>query len=108
MESEQADGEIMREKHEMAGRLGGGIAIDDFGSGYSSESTLLYMQPQYVKIDISIVRNIDDDEDKQSLVANFMSYTKARGIKVIGEGVETRAEMETLTALGVEYLQGIT
>ena len=66
------------------------------------------MQPQYVKIDISIVRNIDDDEDKQSLVANFMSYTKARGIKVIGEGVETRAEMETLTALGVEYLQGIT
>ena len=43
MESEQADGEIMREKHEMAGRLGAGIAIDDFGSGYSSESTLLYI-----------------------------------------------------------------
>ncbi|MCH1984196.1 EAL domain-containing protein [Ruminococcus sp. OA3] len=106
MESEQADGEIMREKHEMAGRLGAEIAIDDFGSGYSSESTLLYMQPQYVKIDISIVHDIDSDENKQSLVANFVSYTKARGMKVIGEGVETKAEMETLTALGVEYLQG--
>lgn len=106
MESEQADGEIMREKHVMASCLGAEIAIDDFGSGYSSESTLLYMQPQYIKIDISIVREIDRDEDKQSLVTSFVNYTKARGMKVIGEGVETRAEMETLIALGVEYLQG--
>ena len=68
-------------KHEMAGRLGAGSRLMILVRDTVQNPHCLYMQPQYVKIDISIVRNIDDDEDKQSLVANFMSYTKARGIK---------------------------
>lgn len=106
IESEQSDKEIMEAKHKLANRLNAQIAIDDFGAGYSSESVLLYMQPQYVKIDISIVREIHKDVDRQALVSNLLGYTKDRGIKVIAEGIECRDEMEVLIELGVDYLQG--
>ena len=83
-----------------------GLAIDDYGSGYSSELTLLYMSPDYVKIDMSIVRNVDKDVNRQALVASTIQYCKTRNIKIIGEGVETYDEMETLIRLGVDYMQG--
>ena len=64
------------------------------------------MQPDYVKIDVAIVRGVDQDDDKRQLVENLVSYAHVRGIALVGEGVETRAELEALAALGVDYVQG--
>lgn len=62
--------------------------------------------PDYVKIDMSIVRGIDKDENRQKILKNLISYSNERNIKVIAEGVEMKGEMETLINLGVDYMQG--
>ncbi|CZR96119.1 MULTISPECIES: EAL domain-containing protein [Clostridioides] len=82
------------------------IALDDFGTGYNGDAVLLYIMPNYVKIDMSIVRGIDKDEDRQKILKNLISYSNERDIKVIAEGVETKSEMETLINLGIDYMQG--
>nr|WP_243464336.1 EAL domain-containing protein [Clostridioides difficile] len=82
------------------------IALDDFGTGYNGDAVLLYIMPDYVKIDMSIVRGIDKDENRQKILKNLISYSNERNIKVIAEGVETKGEMETLINLGVDYMQG--
>ncbi|MCC0631856.1 EAL domain-containing protein [Clostridioides sp. ZZV15-6388] len=82
------------------------IALDDFGTGYNGDAVLLYIMPNYVKIDMSIVRGIDKDEDRKKILKNLISYSKERNIKVIAEGVETKSEMEALVAIGIDYIQG--
>ena len=106
IENEQTDAGVMEKKIDIIRKMKAGLAIDDYGSGYSSELTLLYMSPDYVKIDMSIVRNVDKDVNRQALVASTIQYSKTRNIKIIGEGVETYDEMETLIRLGVDYMQG--
>lgn len=106
IESEQSDAECMASKHAFAKKWGAYVALDDFGSGYSTESSLLYIAPHFVKIDMSIVHGLDTDENRRKLVSNILSYTQPRGMKVIAEGVETAAELRTLIELGVDYLQG--
>ena len=105
-EQEPWDNERTRFKIRTAKRWGGQLAIDDFGSGYNSESLLIFLSPDIVKVDITIVHDIDRDGDRLSLLENLLSYAHSRGIKVLAEGVETRAEMETLVSHGVDYLQG--
>ncbi len=70
------------------------IAIDDFGSGYSNDSSLVFLSPNLVKIDISIVREIHKSLDKQNLLENLISYAKKRDIIVLAEGVETIEEIK--------------
>lgn len=82
------------------------VAIDDYGSGYNSESMLLKLTPEYVKIDMALVRDIHCDVSKQKIVYNLLSYSHERNIKVIAEGVETYQEMEQLITMGVDLLQG--
>ena len=105
-EQEPWDNERTRFKIRTAKRWGGQLAIDDFGLGYNSESLLIFLSPDIVKVDITIVHDIDRDGDRLSLLENLLSYAHSRGIKVLAEGVETRAEMETLVSHGVDYLQG--
>jgi diguanylate cyclase (GGDEF)-like protein len=85
---------------------GSEIAIDDFGAGYSNEITLITVVPNYVKIDMSLVRDIDRNVHKQKLVSNIISYAKENSIKTIAEGIETYNEMKILIKLDVDYLQG--
>lgn len=106
IESEQTDKSCMETKCEWAKSHHASIALDDFGTGYSNESTLLYISPDYVKLDRSIITNINEDESRQKIVQGLLTYTKAHGIKVIGEGIETFEEMKTLIRLGVDYMQG--
>lgn len=82
------------------------IALDDFGSGYNSEKNLLELEPDYVKVDISIIRDIDRELNKQILFKNIVTYAHKDGMKVIAEGVETYAELKAAIDLGVDYLQG--
>lgn len=82
------------------------VALDDFGTGYNSETALLMINPDFVKLDISIVHNVDADVNRRKLLQNLLSYAESRGIGVIAEGVETEAELRTLISMGVDYVQG--
>ncbi len=82
------------------------IAIDDYGSGYSNESKLLHNNPNYIKIDISLISSIESDRKKQFLVSNLIQFASKYNIKVLGEGVETKEELQTLIELGVDLVQG--
>ena len=93
-------------KCESVKRMGGIVALDDFGSGYSSEALLLSVQPQIVKIDLLFIRNIHAEPGKRLIVSNLIEYAHAQGSAVVAEGVETDAELRTVIALGVDYLQG--
>lgn len=106
IESEQTDKYCMETKCEWAKKHEASIALDDFGTGYSNESTLLYINPDYVKLDISIISNIHKDEGRKKIVQGLLAYTKLHGIKVIAEGIDIYEEMETLIQLGVDYIQG--
>lgn len=82
------------------------IAIDDAGAGYASLQHILQLQPDVIKLDISLIRDIDINLPKQSLAMAMVMFGKAIGSTLVAEGVETSAEMETLAKLGVDMAQG--
>jgi EAL domain-containing protein (putative c-di-GMP-specific phosphodiesterase class I)/CheY-like chemotaxis protein len=82
------------------------IAVDDLGAGYSSLSVLAELQPRYIKIDMSIVRGVDEDARKQRLVDLLCRFADATEAEIIAEGVETEPEAEALSGCGAHMLQG--
>lgn len=83
------------------------IAIDDLGAGYSSLTSFVHLEPDFVKLDMSLVRGIDSSPLKRSLVRGlFQICSRDLGIQVVAEGVETEAEREALCAEGLDLLQG--
>ncbi len=82
------------------------IAVDDYGSGYSGLNRVCAFSPDFIKIDMDLVRDIDKDTIKKSVVAATVSFCRESGIKVIAEGIETFDELKTLVRLGVDYGQG--
>lgn len=82
------------------------VALDDFGASSNGDATLLDIGPDFVKIDMSIVRNVDSDPDRLQLLQNFVSYARSHGIAVVAEGVETFAELRTVIENGADYVQG--
>jgi EAL domain-containing protein (putative c-di-GMP-specific phosphodiesterase class I) len=87
-------------------RQGFTTAIDDFGSGYSGLNMLAMFQPQVLKIDMALTRDIDRDTVRQAIVEGIVLVSKRLGITVVAEGIETREEREALLDLGVELMQG--
>lgn len=82
------------------------IAIDDYGSGYSNMVNLLRYAPQIIKVDRSLITDIDKDGNKQMFIRGTIDFAEANQIKVLAEGVETQEEFRTVVALGVDYVQG--
>jgi EAL domain-containing protein (putative c-di-GMP-specific phosphodiesterase class I) len=82
------------------------LAIDDVGAGYASMRHILRLEPELIKLDLSLVRDIDTDVARQALVAAFVSFAKTTGAQLVAEGVETAAELEALRALDVDRAQG--
>jgi EAL domain-containing protein (putative c-di-GMP-specific phosphodiesterase class I) len=82
------------------------IAVDDAGAGYSSFRHILTLSPDIIKLDMSIVRNIDSDRSRKALAAALMGFARATGSKVVAEGVETLSELSVLRELGVDKAQG--
>lgn len=82
------------------------IAIDDFGSGYSGLNRVCAFSPQLLKIDMNLIRNIDNDVVKQSAVGAIVQFCRQMNIGVIAEGIETPNELKILIKLGVKYGQG--
>ena len=82
------------------------IAIDDFGTGYSNFNYLLKLQTDYIKIDGSLIQNIDTNVGSQILVKTIVSFAKELGIKTIAEFVENEKIFTIVKELGVDYSQG--
>ncbi len=90
----------------MLRRHGYRIAVDDVGAGYSSLTRLVEVRPDFAKIDLGLVRHIDFDPVKFSLVDATARFAQMNGIQLIAEGVESSAELNTLRELGIELAQG--
>ena len=105
-ETDSLDDAFFAQKLEYIKKWNAMIAIDDFGTGYNTDVALIFLSPNLVKIDMSIVRDVDKDIDKQNILENLMSYTKKRNIIVLAEGVERIEEVETLVSFGVDLFQG--
>ena len=86
--------------------LGVSIAIDDFGTGYSSLSVIKHLPVDRLKIDQSFVRDIPGDAGDVGIVEAIVSLSRALGLRVIAEGVETEAQLAVLRRLGCEEGQG--
>ncbi|MDO8525649.1 MAG: EAL domain-containing response regulator [Candidatus Omnitrophota bacterium] len=82
------------------------IAIDDVGEGYSSLNAIAELKPEFLKVDIALVRGMDKDSVKTNLVRLIAYLAKSIDSRVIAEGVETEDEYEKLLSIGVEYAQG--
>ena len=82
------------------------VAIDDVGEGYSSLNAIAELKPDFIKMDISIIRDMDKDNVKQNLVRLVAGLAKNINSRLIGEGIETKEECDTLKSLGVDYGQG--
>lgn len=82
------------------------IAIDDVGSGYSGINRIFEINPQFIKIDMELIRNIENDERKRSFVAALVQFASDSKIAVIAEGIETQEQLETVVSLNIDYAQG--
>ena len=82
------------------------LFVDDAGAGYAGLTHILALEPDVVKLDISLVRSIDRDPARQALVSGMKFFAKHTGTTLLAEGVETRAEAATLRELGVDLGQG--
>lgn len=81
-------------------------AIDDFGAGYAGLKMLTEFQPDILKIDMALVRGIEQDPIRQAIIGASMQIAHAMDALVIAEGVETEGEFRSLRSLGVDYFQG--
>lgn len=82
------------------------VTLDDFGTGYSSLSYLKNIPLSCVKIDKSFTADIGKDNNSEKLIASIVSMAHGLGLEVVAEGVEEKEQVDHLTALGCEYLQG--
>jgi EAL domain-containing protein (putative c-di-GMP-specific phosphodiesterase class I) len=98
--------------HELSARvtrlrsLGYRIAIDDLGAGYAGLTSFAQLEPEVVKVDMSLVRGIDNSPVKQKLVRSIIALCTELGIQLVAEGIETPAERDALVALGGDLCQG--
>jgi EAL domain-containing protein (putative c-di-GMP-specific phosphodiesterase class I) len=82
------------------------LAVDDAGAGYASLRHIIELRPRFVKLDMGLVRGIEGDPVRRSLVAGLEHCVREMGGTTIAEGVETEAEAEALANLGIDVAQG--
>ncbi len=82
------------------------VAVDDAGAGVANFGHIIDLRPDFLKLDISLVRRVDSDLGRQAMVVGMRHFSQTTGCRLIAEGVETPEEADTLTSLGVEFGQG--
>jgi diguanylate cyclase (GGDEF)-like protein len=97
---------IFRDALEHYRKQGYLIALDDVGAGYSSLQAIAELHPDFLKIDRSLIQGIHVDPIKWALLETFITFSRRIGCRILAEGVETEAEMQTVIQLGVDYVQG--
>ncbi len=86
--------------------LGFQIALDDLGAGYAGLTSFTLLEPEFVKLDMSLVRGVHESPTKQKIIRSMVRLCQDMGKLIIAEGVETIAERDQLIALGCDLLQG--
>jgi EAL domain-containing protein (putative c-di-GMP-specific phosphodiesterase class I)/CheY-like chemotaxis protein len=100
------DFDFMRDVVRALRAQGFRVAIDDAGAGYSGLQTMVEIEPDFIKLDMSLTRGIDRSLVKQKLVGTLSEFCRGAGIGLVAEGVETRPQLDVLTALAVPFGQG--
>jgi EAL domain-containing protein (putative c-di-GMP-specific phosphodiesterase class I) len=90
----------------MLRRLGYRIAVDDLGAGYAALGALATLEPEIVKLDMSLIRDIDRHPTKRRVVTAIAALCRELGGRVVAEGVETEAERDVVVDAGIELIQG--
>ncbi|GBF51088.1 signal transduction protein [Leptospira ryugenii] len=81
-------------------------AIDDFGAGYSGLNLLSKFLPDLIKLDMALIRNVDQNKNAQIIIKNIMNMCNELEVNVIAEGIETQEELNVLRDSGIRYYQG--
>lgn len=85
---------------------GFGIALDDIGSGYSSLNLIHQLRPDYIKLDMELIRGVHSDPYKALIAAKLLEIARELGIRTVAEGIERREELEWVRAHGATFVQG--
>jgi diguanylate cyclase (GGDEF)-like protein len=101
-----ADDSILDADLKSLRERGARVAVDDAGAGYAGLQQLMRVAPDLIKLDRSLVTDVDSDPAKQALVDSFVRFGRRTGAQVVAEGIETEEEMRTLADLDVSYGQG--
>lgn len=91
---------------DLVRRRGVRVAVDDAGAGYASLRHILRVKPEFIKLDISLISEIDTDASQLALAARITAFARDIGTKVVAEGIETASQLECVGELGVDYGQG--
>src|SRR5450830_1391231 len=86
--------------------MGFKTAIDDFGAGYAGLNLLAQFQPDIIKIDMELLRGIDQDKSRQAISKAIISMCQELDVTVLAEGIETKGERDFFAAHGVKLMQG--
>lgn len=106
LENDDDDDNTIKAFENLRSILNCNIAVDDYGSGYSNDMKVLNNNPNFIKIDMSLITSIDTDSKKQLLVSNLIKFGKKYNIMILAEGVETKEELAKVIELGVDLIQG--
>ncbi len=107
LESEEINNiELFKEKIALLHSLNATISIDDFGSGFSNFRTVLDIEADYLKIDATLIKNIDKNIKDYAVVKNIILFAKDADMKTIAEYVHSKEVFNKLIDLGVDYMQG--
>jgi EAL domain-containing protein (putative c-di-GMP-specific phosphodiesterase class I) len=87
-------------------KLGFRIALDDLGAGYAGLTSFAQLDPDVVKLDMSLVRGSDTEPTKQAILSTFVNLCRDLNMMVVAEGIETAQERDTLASLGCTIFQG--
>ncbi len=98
--------DLFLEKLKELRSLGMHIAVDDVGSGFASLDTVAEVQPDYVKIDLKMIRDIHVNSLKKNIVQSIIAFCRQSNIRTIAEGIEERAELQIVRDLGIDAVQG--
>ena len=105
-EQTEIDDQSLDKIRSRLGRAKVKLAIDDFGTGYSNTSNLIKYNPDYVKIDRSLIEGINEKPKMRRLVSGFIEFIHENGYQALAEGVETYEELQTMIQLGADLIQG--
>jgi EAL domain-containing protein (putative c-di-GMP-specific phosphodiesterase class I) len=98
--------DVFRQARDEYGRLGFQFALDDMGAGYASFQSVVELAPEFVKVDRAFVHGIDEDPARQAILQGFQSIADRIHARIIGEGLDTLEELQTLGQLGIQFGQG--
>ncbi|HEV3475022.1 MAG TPA: EAL domain-containing protein [Actinomycetota bacterium] len=100
------DYEMLDESLRWIRRRSGRLAVDDAGAGFASLRHILSLDPDVIKLDISLTRNVDTDRARRALARALITFANEIGAMIVAEGIETEGELQALQELGVTYGQG--